>query len=77
MSFLVQLTDTHILEPGKLLYGKVDTAAHLADAVEQVNRMSPQPDLVMITGDLVEQPDADRWLGSGRGTLAIERPGRN
>ena len=27
-----------------------------ADAVEQVNRMSPQPDLVMITGDLVEQP---------------------
>ena len=56
MSFLVQLTDTHILEPGKLLYGKVDTAAHLADAVEQVNRMSPQPDLVMITGDLVEQP---------------------
>lgn len=56
MSFLVQLTDTHIVEPGKLLYGKVDTAAHLADAVEQVNRMSPQPDLVMVTGDLVEHP---------------------
>jgi Icc protein len=57
MSFLVQLTDTHIVEPGQLLYGKVDTAAHLADAVKQVNRMSPQPDLVMITGDLVEYPN--------------------
>lgn len=57
MSFLVQLTDTHIVEPGQLLYGKVDTAAHLADAVRQVNRMSPQPDLVMVTGDLVEYPN--------------------
>lgn len=61
MSFLVQLTDTHIVEPGQLLYGKVDTAAHLADAVEQVNRMSPQPDLVMITGDLVEHPGAETY----------------
>ncbi len=58
MSFLVQLTDTHIVEPGQLLYGKVDTAAHLAEAVEQINRMSPQPDLVMVTGDLVEHPGA-------------------
>lgn len=61
MSFLVQLTDTHIVEPGQLLYGKVDTAAHLADAVRQVNRMSPQPDLVMITGDLVEYPDLSSY----------------
>jgi 3',5'-cyclic AMP phosphodiesterase CpdA len=61
MSFLVQLTDTHIVEPGQLLYGKVDTAAHLADAVKQVNRMSPQPDLVMITGDLVEHPGTETY----------------
>ena len=56
MTLLVQLTDTHIVEPGNLLYGKVDTAAHLARAVEQVNAMRPQPDLVLITGDLVEHP---------------------
>jgi 3',5'-cyclic AMP phosphodiesterase CpdA len=61
MSFLVQLTDTHIVEPGQLLYGKVDTAAHLADAVEQVNRMSPQPDVVMISGDLVEHPGPETY----------------
>jgi len=66
MSFLVQLTDTHIVEPGKLLYGKVDTAAHLADAVKQVNRMSPQPDLVMITGDLVEHPGAETYRNFAR-----------
>lgn len=61
MGFLVQLSDTHIVEPGQLLYGKVDTAAHLADAVEQINRMSPQPDLVMVTGDLVEHPSNETY----------------
>jgi len=66
MSFLVQLTDTHIVEPGRLLYDKVDTAAHLADAVKQVNRMSPQPDVVMITGDLVEHPGTETYQNFAR-----------
>jgi Icc protein len=56
MTLLVQLTDTHIVEPGKLLYDKVDTADHLAQAVRQVNAMQPPADVVLITGDLVEQP---------------------
>jgi len=54
MTVLVQLTDTHIEAPGKLLYGKVDTAGHLQDSVREINSMVPQPDLVMVTGDLVE-----------------------
>ena len=54
MSLLVQITDTHILPPGELLYGQTDTAAHLRDVVAQINRMSPIPGIVMITGDLVE-----------------------
>ena len=57
MSFLIQLTDTHILAPGKLLYDEVDTARHLRKTVAQVNRMHPRPDAVMITGDLVDQGD--------------------
>lgn len=56
MTLLVQLTDTHIVEPGERLYGKADTAAHLAGAVTQINAMDPQPDLILITGDLVENP---------------------
>ena len=57
MTLLVQITDTHIEEPGKLLYGKVDTAQHLREAVREINDMNPQPDLVMVTGDLVENPN--------------------
>lgn len=53
---LVQMTDTHIEVPGKLLYGKVDTALHLKESVVEINAMQPQPDLVMVTGDLVETP---------------------
>ncbi len=56
MTLLVQLTDTHIEVPGKLLYGKVDTARHLQESVREINAMQPQPDLVLVTGDLVEIP---------------------
>jgi 3',5'-cyclic AMP phosphodiesterase CpdA len=57
MTFIVQITDTHVLPPGELLYGKVDTGAHLAEAVAQIGRMRPKPDVVLITGDLVERSE--------------------
>jgi len=58
LTLLVQITDTHIVERGTLLYGMADTARHLAEAVSQINEMRPRPDLVLITGDLVEHPGA-------------------
>jgi 3',5'-cyclic AMP phosphodiesterase CpdA len=39
----------------------VDTADHLRACVAEVNAMDPQPDLVMITGDLVEKPGAETY----------------
>ena len=56
MALLVQITDTHVVERGKLLYGKADTARHLAEAVSEINHMHPRPTGVLITGDLVERP---------------------
>jgi len=56
VTLLVQITDTHIVERGKLLYDKADTARHLAETVAEINAMRPQPDAVLITGDLVERP---------------------
>ena len=57
MTFVIQITDTHILPPGEVLYGEVDTARHLKETVESINRMRPLPDVVIITGDLVERGD--------------------
>lgn len=57
MGMLVQITDTHILPKGELLYDSTDTAAHLRTTVQQIICMQPQPELVLITGDLVENPN--------------------
>ena len=74
MTLIVQITDTHIVEPGELLYGKVDTAAHLARSVQQVNAMQPQPDVVLITGDLVEHPGEDTYSHFARLVEPLEAP---
>jgi 3',5'-cyclic-AMP phosphodiesterase len=52
---IAQLTDTHITLPGRLAYGVVDTAAFLARAVAEIERLAPRPDLVVLTGDLVDK----------------------
>lgn len=57
MTLLIQISDTHILPPGKILYGEIDTALHLQETVQKINRMRPTPDAVFFTGDLVEKGD--------------------
>ena len=57
MASLVQVTDTHILPVGEILYGVTDTALHLRETIVQINRIRPEPDVVLFTGDLVEKPD--------------------
>ena len=48
---LAHLSDLHVLEPGKLAYGVVDTTPMVESAIAHLNALSP--DLVVITGDLV------------------------
>jgi 3',5'-cyclic AMP phosphodiesterase CpdA len=57
MTLVIQLTDTHILPPGKVLYNEIDTALHLRETVNQINRMQPVPDVLIVTGDIAEQGD--------------------
>lgn len=51
---IAQISDTHIAEKGRLLYGRVDTAGFLARAVQHLLALAPQPDVVLATGDLVD-----------------------
>jgi Icc protein len=53
-TLLAQLSDPHIREPGRLAYGRIDTAPYLRRAVEAVLRLRQAPDAVVITGDLVD-----------------------
>ncbi|HYB41536.1 MAG TPA: phosphodiesterase [Candidatus Methylomirabilis sp.] len=61
---IAQISDLHICPPGVLAYRRVDTAALLSRCVEQIGRMTPRPDLVLATGDLVDRgrPDEYRHL---------------
>ena len=71
---IAQITDTHIKLPGKLAYRRVDTAAMLQACVEHLCRLDPQPDLIVMTGDLVDlgRPEEYDWL---RALLApLEQP---
>ncbi|HUL02126.1 MAG TPA: phosphodiesterase [Gemmatimonadales bacterium] len=51
---VAQISDLHIRAPGQLAYRRVDTAPYLERCVEQLARMTPRPDLVLATGDLVD-----------------------
>ncbi len=52
---IAQISDTHIREPGELCSGRVDTAAALRACVEQLQALTPRPDALLVTGDLVDQ----------------------
>lgn len=57
MSKIIQLSDTHIVPPGQLAYGVVDTGAALVSTVATINRCLPligPVDLAIITGDLTD-----------------------
>jgi 3',5'-cyclic AMP phosphodiesterase CpdA len=58
---IAQITDTHIKAPGQLAHGRVDTAAHLVRAVEAINTLSPAPDVILLTGDLVDSGSHEEY----------------
>jgi 3',5'-cyclic-AMP phosphodiesterase len=51
---LAHITDPHVRPRGRLAYGVVDTEAALARAVDAVRALVPQPDCVVVTGDLTD-----------------------
>ena len=66
---IAHITDTHITPPGRLLAGRLDSAARLAQAVRTIQALDVAPDCVLATGDLADrgEPEAYALL---RATLA-------
>lgn len=50
---IAHITDCHVVERGELVSGRIDTAAALRRAIDHVLTMTPRPDAVIATGDLV------------------------
>ena len=58
---IAQISDLHIKRPDELAYRHVDTAAALRRCIETLNGFTPRPDLVVISGDLVDTPLAGEY----------------
>lgn len=61
LTLIAQISDLHIKANGRLSYKKVDTQAALLRVIETLNRMTPRPDKVVITGDLVDFGTAEEY----------------
>jgi 3',5'-cyclic-AMP phosphodiesterase len=58
---LAQISDLHIKRPGGLAYRRVDTAAYLERCIDRLNAITPRPDAVVMTGDLVDQGEPEQY----------------
>lgn len=58
---IAQISDLHLKTPGKLAYGKVDTAAFMEACIQSLLALKPAPDLVVVTGDLVDFGNPDEY----------------
>ncbi|HEX4585151.1 MAG TPA: phosphodiesterase [Burkholderiaceae bacterium] len=58
---LCQITDLHVTAGRAPAYGRVDTAACLERCVQCIVGLDPRPDLVIATGDLVDEPGVQSY----------------
>ena len=58
---IAQISDLHIKPPGRLAYRRVDTAQALQRCVACLNKLSPAPDFVVISGDLADTPGVEEY----------------
>lgn len=52
---IAQISDPHVRPRGVLYHGTVDSNAMLTKAVRHLNTMTPRPDLVILSGDIVDK----------------------
>ena len=53
---IAHLSDPHLRAKGQLYQGLVDTNALFDMALESLKSLDPQPDIVIVSGDLVDDP---------------------
>lgn len=52
---IAQISDTHIMAKGELLYGRLDSSINLGLVVRQIFQLDTLPDCVLLTGDLTDR----------------------
>ena len=63
---IAQITDTHVKAAGRLAYRRVDSAQKLRNCVAHLNALDPRPDIVLLTGDLVDLGKPEEYAAAAR-----------
>jgi len=71
---IAQLSDPHVRPEGALYQDVVDSNAQFAAAITHVNALDPRPDLVLLSGDLVDHGDAREYAMLATLLARLERP---
>ncbi|MGF1476254.1 MAG: phosphodiesterase [Geminicoccaceae bacterium] len=58
---VAQLTDLHLLPPGRLAFGKVDTNGCTERALAAALALDPAPDMLLLTGDIAHDGDPEAY----------------
>ncbi len=74
-TILVQVTDLHIREPGRLAYRRVDTSAYFRAMVDAVLALRQRPHAVVISGDLTDFGRADEYASLQAQLASLEAAG--
>ncbi len=74
-TILVQLTDLHIREPGRLAYRRVDTSAYFRSTVDAVLALKQKPHAVVISGDLTDFGRAEEYASLRKQIMPLEAAG--
>jgi Icc protein len=71
---IVQLSDLHICDDGVLYKGVVSSNDMAVAAIATINGLDPQPDLVVLTGDVVEDGTAGQYENARRILARLDAP---
>jgi 3',5'-cyclic AMP phosphodiesterase CpdA len=71
---IVQFSDLHICDEGALYKNVVSSNAMAVAAVDHINGLDPQPALVVLTGDIVEDGTASQYAVARRILAQLRAP---
>ncbi len=58
---LVQITDLHLMPSPDQLFSEINTEASLLQVLDHIQHADRSNDLMLVTGDLLQQPDAEAY----------------
>lgn len=71
---IAQISDPHVVRDGWLAFGQLDTVAMFERAVDAIAVLDPPAEAVLLTGDLVAEPDEGAYAAAARILERLEAP---